>query len=106
MSDALGPRTFGEKEEMIFLGREIHEQRDYSEKVAEQIDQEVSKFIKNAEEKARQIVKAQEKNVKKVVDKLIKQETLEKEEFEKIVGEKILRQPFNSIQDRVQDKKK
>ena len=37
MSNSLGPRTFGDKEEMIFLGREIHEQRDYSEKVAEKI---------------------------------------------------------------------
>ena len=53
MSDVLGPRTFGQKEELIFLGREIHEQRDYSEKIAEKIDEEISAFIKQAGTKAK-----------------------------------------------------
>ncbi len=88
MSDTLGPRTFGEKEEMIFLGREIHEQRDYSEKVAEQIDKEISNFIQKAEDKAREIIKNKKKVLDNVVEALYKKETLNKEEFEKIVGEK------------------
>ncbi|MBI4779198.1 ATP-dependent zinc metalloprotease FtsH [Candidatus Falkowbacteria bacterium] len=88
MSESLGPRTFGEKDEMIFLGREIHEQRDYSEKVAEQIDKEISNFIDKAVHQAKGLIKIKHEFLEKVVAELIAKETLEKEEFEKIVGEK------------------
>ncbi len=88
MSENLGPRTFGEKEEMIFLGREIHEQRDYSEKVAELIDKEISNFIDKAVHEAKGIVKTRHEYMDKVVAALLEKETLEKEEFEKIVGQK------------------
>ncbi|MDP3043044.1 MAG: ATP-dependent zinc metalloprotease FtsH [bacterium] len=88
MSETLGPRTFGDKEEMIFLGREIHEQRDYSEKIAEQIDKEISVFIEQAVHRARGIIRAKRDDLEKVVAALIKKETLEREEFEKIVGKK------------------
>ncbi|MDD5295109.1 MAG: cell division protein FtsH, partial [Patescibacteria group bacterium] len=88
MSENLGPRTYGEKEEMIFLGREIHEQRDYSEKIAEQIDKEISHFIEQAVKQAREIIKSKDEQLEKVVKALLEKETLEKEEFEKIVGEK------------------
>ena len=88
MSESLGPRTFGEKEEMIFLGREIHEQRDYSEKVAEKIDKEISAFIDQASHKAKGIIKEKRKDLEKIVKALLEKETLEKEEFEKIVGKK------------------
>ncbi|MCG2695552.1 ATP-dependent zinc metalloprotease FtsH [Candidatus Parcubacteria bacterium] len=88
MSETLGPRTFGEKEEMIFLGREIHEQRDYSEKIAEKIDTEISAFIDQASHKAKGIIKEQRKDLEKIVKALLEKETLEREEFEKIVGEK------------------
>jgi len=88
MSDNLGPRTYGEKEEMIFLGREIHEQRDYSEKVAEQIDKEITHFIDEATHKAQAIIKANKDILEKIVKELLKNETIEKEQFEKIVGEK------------------
>ena len=57
MSDVLGPRTFGEHGEMVFLGREISEQRDYSEKIAEEIDAEVGTLIRDAEKKALAIIK-------------------------------------------------
>ncbi len=86
MSDVLGPRTFGRKDEMIFLGREIHEQRDYSENVAETIDKEVSRFISDAYKKAQSIVKKYGKKLDAVVAALLTKETLEREEFEKIVG--------------------
>ena len=88
MSDTLGPRTYGEKEELIFLGREIHEQRDYSEKVAEQIDNEISRFISRASATAQDIVKKHRDKLEAVVKELIRKETLEKEEFERIVGVK------------------
>ena len=88
MSENLGPRTFGEKEEMIFLGREIHEQRDYSEKVAEKIDEEIESFINKAVIVARGIVHKEKATMEKVVEVLMVKETLEKEEFEEIVGKK------------------
>src|SRR3989338_2391624 len=86
MSEALGPRTFGEHEELIFLGREITEQRDYSEKVAEAIDKEVSKFITQAAEQACAIVKKGKEKIDAIVQALLKDETLEREAFEAIVG--------------------
>src|SRR3989339_220184 len=88
MSEKLGPRTFGEKEEMIFLGREIHEQKDYSEKIAEQIDEEIAGFIKLAEGKAKEIIKSKKDVLEKVVARLLKTETIEREEFEHLVGKK------------------
>jgi len=88
MSEVLGPRTYGEKEEMIFLGREIHEQRDYSEKVAEQIDLEISDLIKQATVKAREIIHDRQPEIDKVVQALLEKETLEKADFEAIVGPK------------------
>jgi cell division protease FtsH len=89
MSDHLGPRTFGQKEEMIFLGREIHEQRDYSEKVAEKIDEEIAGFIRQAEITAEKIVTEKKEYLEKVVAELMEKETIEKEDFEKIVGKKV-----------------
>ncbi len=88
MSEKLGLRTFGEKEELIFLGREIHEQRDYSEKIAEQIDHEISVFIDQAAHRAQGIIKERKEEMEKVVAALMEKETLEKEDFEKIVGKK------------------
>ena len=87
MSDILGPRTFGEKDELIFLGREIHEQRDYSEKIAEKIDDEISHFIEKSSHTARGIIKQKREILEKIVKALLKKETLEKEAFEKIAGE-------------------
>jgi cell division protease FtsH len=88
MSENLGPRTFGDKEDLIFLGREIHEQRDYSEKVAEKIDEEINHFIQGAVHQATGIVKDKKETMESVVRELLEKETLEKEEFEKIVGKK------------------
>ena len=88
MSDHLGPRTYGEKEEMIFLGREIHEQRDYSEKIAEKIDEEITGFIKQGIDKAEKIIKDESERLEKIVAALLAEETLEKDAFEAIVGPK------------------
>jgi cell division protease FtsH len=84
MSEKLGARTFGEKEEMIFLGREIHEQRDYSEKVAETIDQEISHLIAEAAKTALEITKKKKNKLEEIVKILLEKETIEKEEFEAI----------------------
>jgi len=85
---SLGPVSFGEKEELVFLGREISEQRNYSEKVAAKIDKEVEKFIKNAEIRARKILIKRKKLLEKIAKTLIEKETIEKEEFENLTGEK------------------
>lgn len=85
MSNRLGLRTFGEKEEMIFLGREIHEQRDYSEKIAEKIDEEISEIIKEGEIRAEKILRENKACLEEIVKVLLKKETIEKDEFDKIV---------------------
>lgn len=81
----LGPVSFGDKEEMIFLGREIGEQRNYSEKVASAIDKEVERFIKNAEAQATRILKEKRRLLDKIAKTLIEKETIEREEFEALV---------------------
>ncbi|MFA5030418.1 MAG: ATP-dependent zinc metalloprotease FtsH [Patescibacteria group bacterium] len=86
MSDKLGTRTFGDKEEMVFLGREIHERRDYSEHIAQKIDEEVSNFISHAYKTAEKIVTTHKEKLEAIVKALMEKETLEREEFEKIVG--------------------
>jgi len=82
MSDALGPRTYGEREELIFLGREIGEQRDYSEKVAERIDEEIGKLMAEARELATSVIKKNRETLETIVATLLKQETIERDEFE------------------------
>jgi len=82
MSETLGPRTFGEREELIFLGREISEQRDYSEKVAERIDDEVGRLMQDARKTAEGIIRKKRKVLEAIVATLLKQETIEREEFE------------------------
>ncbi len=84
MSTELGPMVYGQKEEMIFLGREISEQRDYSESVAEKIDKEVRSLVNDAYIKAQSILKQYHAELDAVAQKLLEVETLSKEEFEKI----------------------
>jgi len=84
----LGPIVFGDRNEMVFLGREISEQRNYSEKVAAEIDKEVKQIIKSAEKTASEIVKRRKPLLEKIAKTLIEKETIEREEFEKIMGKK------------------
>jgi len=81
----LGPVSFGEKEELVFLGKEIGEQRNYSEKVAAQIDKEVTKFIKDAECRAEKVLTKKKKLLEKIAKTLIEKETIEREEFEELI---------------------
>ena len=82
MSTELGPLVYGQKEELIFLGREISEQRDYSEAVAEQIDQEVRRLVDEAHEQASKILKKYREKLDIVAKRLLEVETLTREEFE------------------------
>jgi cell division protease FtsH len=84
MSNELGSMTYGQKEELIFLGREISEQRDYSEAVAEQIDHEVRKLVDDSYKQALTILKKYRKELDAVANKLLEVETLTRDEFEKI----------------------
>jgi cell division protease FtsH len=80
MSD-LGPITFGKNEDLIFLGRDIGEGRDYSEKVASEIDVQVRNFLMHACGTAEKILKTQKAALKKIADTLIEKETLEQDDF-------------------------
>ena len=88
MSEKLGPQTYGHKEEMPFLGREMTENRNYSEEIAALIDKEVSQFIAAGRKKADGIIKKHKSLIEKVAEKLLKEETMPEEEFIKIVGPK------------------
>ena len=81
MSDELGPVTFGEKEEMIFLGRQIGEQRNYSEEIARQIDLEVRKLVEEAYDTARQIVLAHRDKLVAIAERLKREETIDAAAF-------------------------
>jgi len=83
---SLGPISFGEKEELVFLGKEISEQRNYSEKVAEKIDQEVNSIIKTAQKRAEAILLKHKSLLDKIAKNLINKETIEREEFEKLIN--------------------
>ena len=89
MSDRLGPRTFGNKQGMVFLGREITEQRDYGDKVANLIDEEVHNIIEQAYETAKNILIENKPKLTYMAERLITQETLEGEELEAIFAEPV-----------------
>ncbi len=82
----LGPRTFGKHEDMIFLGRDIHEQRDYSDKTAEEIDKEIIRLIEESKAKAKKIIDANKDKMDKMVAVLMEKETIEQDEIEELLG--------------------
>jgi cell division protease FtsH len=82
MSEKLGPMVFGKKEELVFLGREISEQRDYSEEVAEEIDREVRRIVDEGYRRARQVLETRRPLLEAVAQALLERETLSREEFE------------------------
>jgi cell division protease FtsH len=84
MSAEMGTLVYGQKEELIFLGREISEQRDYSEAVAEQIDREVRKLVEDAYKQAKATVKKYRKQLDAVAKKLLEVESITREEFEQL----------------------
>ena len=81
MSEDLGPMTFGQKQELVFLGREIAEQRDYSEAVAQEIDREVRRFIDEAYNRAKEILTTYRDKLTALAQRLIDEESLEEAEL-------------------------
>ncbi len=85
MSDELGPRVYGDKQELVFLGREISEQRDYSDAIAEKIDAEVREILDTEYERAQAILTEHREELNKVASKLLEVETLEADEFKALI---------------------
>ncbi|MEE9277713.1 MAG: cell division protein FtsH, partial [Dehalococcoidia bacterium] len=85
MSKKLGPRTFGKKESLVFLGRDISEQRDYSERIAEQIDDEIRELLDHARDRARAILAAQRATLDRLAQRLMEVETLDGEELQALL---------------------
>jgi len=89
MSDRLGPMMFGQRDEMIFLGRDFGEQRDYSEAVAEEIDGEVRRIVNEAYDRARQVLTDHYDMLETISQALLEVESLERSDFERLMrGEK------------------
>jgi cell division protease FtsH len=85
MSEKLGPVTFSDHDELIFLGREISEGRNFSEKVASEIDEEVKKFIRDAEVVTDKILKTKKSKLIQIAKVLTAKETIERKEFEELI---------------------
>lgn len=81
----LGPISFSDRDEWVFLGKELGEQRGYSERIASEIDQEIENFVMNAKKKAEELLKSHKELLTKIAERLIENEIIEQEEFEEIV---------------------
>ena len=86
MSDAMGPLTFGKKEEQIFLGREIAQHQDYSEDTAVKIDQEVKHIVMQNYERSREILLAHKATLRKIAEELLVHEVLDAEQVRRIAA--------------------
>jgi cell division protease FtsH len=87
MSESLGPLAFGQKEEQIFLGREISQHRDYSEKTAQEIDREIKTIVSGCYERAEQLLKKNIKRLHALAKTLLERESLTGEEIDQIIQE-------------------
>src|SRR5437016_5161638 len=86
MSDAMGPLTFGKKEEQIFLGREIAQHQDYSEDTALQIDQEVKRFVTDNYQRAHALLTGQKDTLVKIAEALLAREVLDAEQVKRLAA--------------------
>ena len=86
MSKVLGPRTFGDKQELVFLGREISEQKDYGDKIADTIDEEVNKIIQEGYSTAKKILTENKQRLIQLAKRLLAQETIEGKELDALLG--------------------
>jgi cell division protease FtsH len=85
MSPTLGPQSFGEREELLFLGREVSRSQDYSEATAQKIDQEVSRMLHGAYQKALDILRTHRDKLELITQLLIERETLDGREVEELI---------------------
>ncbi|MBI88950.1 MAG: cell division protein FtsH [Candidatus Marinimicrobia bacterium] len=105
MSDLLGPMTFGKKNEEVFLGREIQSHRDYSEVTARMIDEEISRIVRDSQRLADEILRKNMETLHNIAKELLKYETIDSKDIEKIIkGEKLTR-PLNGVSRKVRQKR-
>ncbi len=94
MSDAMGLRSYGKKQEEIFLGREISQRRDFSERTAERIDAEVDRILQEAREETAKLLQENEEHLRRLAEELLKREILDREDIETILrGEELQPMP-------------
>jgi len=96
MSDAMGPLTFGKKEEQIFLGREIAQRSDFSEDTAVRIDQEVKRIVTHNYERATEILKANRARLERMAEELLLREVLDGDQVRRIVADLPIEEPVPS----------
>jgi len=89
MSDKLPPRTFGRREELVFLGRMVDEQKDYGDKVADVIDEEIEALVNSSHNVAKDILTENKAKLVQIAQRLIAEETIEGEELEKLFNEPV-----------------
>lgn len=85
MSDEMGPLTFGQKEEQIFLGKEFARHRDYSEQTAKSIDSEIHTIVSDHYQKARKIIEDSKETVERIAEALLERETLNANEIDSLI---------------------
>lgn len=85
MSEKFGPLTFGKTQELIFLGKEITTEKNYSDAIAYEIDKEVEKLIQRSYQAAKKIIQKKKGVLEFIAKTLIEKETIEKDEFEEII---------------------
>ena len=88
MSEKLGPRTFGHNHSQPFLGREFTQEPDYSEEIAQEIDEEIRVIIENSHQRAKGLLMDHRQQLDLITNILVERETLEKEEFESLLAGK------------------
>ncbi|MFC1594837.1 ATP-dependent zinc metalloprotease FtsH [Patescibacteria group bacterium] len=89
MSQKVGPVALGSDDELVFLGKELTVEKNYSEKVAAVVDGEISKFMKDALKQAQKVLKSRRKKLDEIAQYLIEHESLERDVFEKIAGKHV-----------------
>jgi len=111
ISEKLGPLSFGKDQEEVFLGREISSSRNFSEKVAEDIDREIHRFVTTGYKRAMQILKQNRDKLEGLAEALLVKETLDRKQIEAIMrGEEVVseeeRKAFYEAQKKVKESKK
>ncbi len=97
MSDRLGPLAFGQREELVFLGRQIGEQRNYSDEIARQIDEEVRALVDRAYERATEVLETHRSRLEALAQKLIAEETVDSEGFETLFSDLPPKEPLRGV---------
>jgi cell division protease FtsH len=103
MSDRLGPLSFGKRDELIFLGREIGEQRNYSDEIARQIDEEVRALVDRAYERATEVLVTHRSRLEALAQKLIAEESVDGEGFETLFADLPPKQTLHGLPPRHRD---